>query len=144
MKRTTQEERLEALLEQHGCPKSRASGQTAWRAFKTYGSEVFGQSGVGLLFQSGIYTFTGTPQFYFDPLCQFEVLDHEGEHDHFEQLHCELTCEPHEHLTTAKAEMWSFDFATAEDFFSAVESLPAFQLALKQTDYNVAVTHEEV
>ena len=80
----------------------------------------------------------------FDPVCQFEIRDAEGEYDHLEQLHCELTCPPTDALEDAQANLWSFDYPTADAFFSAVEDVPAFQLAIGQTGYSISVYHEEV
>lgn len=116
----------------------------AWSAFKAFGHEMFGRNGVGLLFQVGTFDFTGQPLFYFDPVCQFEVTDPDGGHDHFEQLHCELTCTPDESLSGVEASLWSFDYATADAFFAAVEALPAFQLAARRLDYHLSVSHEAV
>ena len=141
---TPQEKRLKEVLQQCNASRAPVSGTAAWEAFKAYGREVFGTPGVGLLFQAGIFSFTGKPLFYFDPVCQFEILDADGEHDHFEQLHCELTCEARPELQPATAELWSFDFPTADAFYLAVESLPAFQLAARQSDYTVSVSHEDV
>jgi hypothetical protein len=141
---TQQAEHLAALLRQHGVGDQPAPGIAAWSAFKAYGREVFGPQSVGLLFQVGTYSFTGTPLFYFDPVCQFEITDSDGEHDHFEQLHCEMTCLPDEHLSGIEASLWSFDYPSADAFFAAVESLPAFQAAVERASYSVSVSHETV
>ena len=143
MSSTPQAERLAALLRQHGVRNGSTQGIAAWSAFKAFGREVFGPQSVGLLFQLGTYSFSGTPLFYFDPVCQFEITDSDGEHDHFEQLHCEMTCTADDHLSKINASLWSFDFPTADAFFAAVEALPAFQAAA-QANYSVAVTHEVV
>src|SRR5690349_3505893 len=141
---TPQAERLSALLRQHRVGDLPASGVAAWSAFKAYGREVFGAPNVGLLLQVGTYDFTGAPLFYFDPVCQFEVTDADGEHDHFEQLHCEMTCQPDDVLSGIEASLWSFDYPSADAFFAAVESLPAFQAAIQQAGYSVSVRHEAV
>ena len=144
MSSTPQAERLTALLHQHRAGHPSASGEAAWSAFKAFGREVLGPEGVGLLFQVGTFDFTGTPLFYFDPVCQFEVIDSDGEHDHFEQLHCELTCAPDASLSGVEASLWSFDYPTADAFFAAVEALPAFQATVRRMDYRLAVSHEVV
>jgi hypothetical protein len=141
---TPQKKRLEALLEAHGAITSPVSALAAWSAFKEYGREVFGPENVGLLFQVGTYDFTGIPLFYFDPVCQFGFSDADGEHDHFEQLHCELTCPSIGALNGMEATLWSFDYPTADAFFDAVEALPAFQTAVLQSNYTAAVSHERV
>ena len=141
---TPQAERLATLVQQHSAGGHLPIGLGAWSAFKAYGREVFAQQGVGLLFQLGTYEFTGEPLFYFDPVCQFEITDSDGEHDHFEQLHCEMTCAPDEALSGIEASLWSFDYPTADAFFAAVESLPAFHAAARRAGYSVSIHHEVV
>ena len=142
--RSLEKERLLALLQTHGAVGSNVAPAAAWEAFKAYGREVAGQRGVGLLFQVGTYSFTGEPLFYFDPVCQFELVDEEEEHEGFEQLHCELSCHPRPELAAVEGNLWSFNFASAEDFYRAVEALPEFQAALQQPIYHLSVTHESV
>lgn len=144
MPNTPQANRLAELLRQHGVSGQPVAGMAAWSAFKAYGREVFGSPGIGLLFQAGTYDFTGKPLFHFDPVCQIEVVDQDGEHDHFEQLHCGMTCPSDEDLHGATAELWSFDYDSADAFFAAVESLPVFRIAASRTDYALSVTHEDV
>lgn len=144
MSSTPQAERLTVLLHQHRVDHRSASGVAAWSAFKAFGREVFGPENVGLLFQVGTFDCTGTPRFYFDPVCQFEITDSGGEHDHFQQLHCELTCVPDASLSGVEASLWSFDYPTADAFFAAVEALPAFQAAVRRVDYHLSVRHEVV
>ena len=64
MSDTPQAIRLRDLLKKQGAPGSSISGNAAWAAFKEYGREVFGREGVGLLVQSGVFDFTGSPLFY--------------------------------------------------------------------------------
>jgi hypothetical protein len=141
---TPQAERLNTLLCQHGVDPHSASGLAAWSAFKEFGRETFGAKHISLLFQVGTYNFTGERLFYFDFVCQFAISDSDGEHDHFEHLHCELTCMPDEATSGLKASLWSFDYPTADAFFTAVEALPAFQAAVRRVDYRVSVEHEVV
>lgn len=141
---TPQASRLRELLAHHGASNAPISAANAWAAFKDYGREVFDLGGVDLLFQVGVYDFSGRPLFYFDPVCQFEQRDEGGEHDHYEQLHCELTCPPSEILGRTATNLWSFDYPTADAFFAAVEALPQFQIAVQQLGYAVAVRHEDV
>lgn len=141
---TPHAKRLAALLKQHDVDDRLASGRAAWSAFKAYGREVFDSQEVGLLLQIGTYDFTGAPLFYFDPVCQFEITLADGTHDHFEQLHCELTCPPVSELEGIETSLWSFGYPTADAFFAAVEALPAFQAAVCRSDYNLSVVHEAV
>jgi hypothetical protein len=138
------DQRLRALLSQHGVTEVAVNGVASWEAFKIFGREVMNQEDVGLLFQAGTYTFSGEPLFYFDAVAQFEIKDDEGEHDHFEQTHCELTGPPSSTLQETKCKLWSFDFATADAFYEAVEALPEFKLAVQHSPYNLNAYHEEV
>lgn len=144
MSSTAHAERLTTLLRQHGVDRQSASGLAAWSAFKDFGREIFASKGIGLLFQVGTYDFTGRPLFYFDPVCQFEITNSDGEHGHFEQLHCELTCVPDDAVNGIEASLWSFGYPTADAFFTAVEALPAFQIAVRRLDYHLSVDHEAV
>jgi len=141
---TPQAERLTILLRQHGVDHQSVSSLAAWSAFKDFGREMFGSQGIGLLFQVGTYDFTGRPLFHFDMVCQFEITDPDGEHDHFEQLHCELTCIPDDAVSSIEASLWSFDYPTADAFFAAVEAMPSFQAAIQRLDYHLSVSYEVV
>ena len=138
------EQRLKTLLVQHGVIGAAVSALDAWTAFKYFGREVFDDKGVDLLFQVGVFSFSGEPLFYFDLVAQFEVVDDEGEHDHYEQTHCELTCPVSEVLHSIQRNLWSFEFATADAFFQAVEALPEFQVSLRNSPYKANVFHEAV
>jgi hypothetical protein len=70
----TPDTRLLQLLRLHGVAGTSADPAAAWEAFKQFGREHFESPGVGLLFQVGDFGC-----WYFDPVCQFEVLDAEGE-----------------------------------------------------------------
>lgn len=144
MATTNPGQRLKTLLAQHVVGETPNSAIAAWEAFKSFGREVVGQKGVGLLFQVGTYRFSGAPLFYFNPVVQFEVLDDEGEHDHYEQTHCELTGPAADALKNVRCSLWSFDFATADAFYLAVEALPEFQLAIHHSPHSVNIFHEEV
>jgi hypothetical protein len=138
------EQRLRSILAERGAVGPAVKPAVAWEAFKQLGHEVFGTTGVGILFQAGVFTFSGAPRYYFDPVIQSECIDDEGEHDHFEQTHCELTCSPNEQLKQAGVTLWSFQFNTAEAYFSAVEAMPEFKVAMSQPEYQLNVSHEEV
>src|SRR5207248_798657 len=115
----TPDQRLKTLLSEHGVAGQPVNAKAAWDAFKCFGREVASREGVGLLFQVGTFSFSSEPLFYFDPVVQFEVKDDEGEHDHYEQTHCELTGPASTALRDAKCSVWSFDFETIEAFYQA-------------------------
>jgi len=137
-------ERLLELLQLENDEGTIIDASTTWEAFKIFGREYINKSNVALLFQVGVYDFTGKPLFYFDPACQFEIVDENGEYDHFEQLHCELTCDPTDELERINTNLWSFDFKSANDFFTAVEQLSEFKIINKLKNCNISVYHEDV
>ncbi len=142
--RSREEERLLTLLQTHGAADKDVAPAAAWAAFKAYGREVAARPGVGLLFQVGTYSFTGEPLFYFDPVAQFEVVGHDGEHEGFEQVHCELSRPSSPELDGLEANLWSYDFPSVDAFYKAVEDMPALQAAIRQPTYRLSVIHEAV
>jgi len=140
----TPDQRLKALLSKHGVGQTAQNAVGAWEAFKSFGREVADHEGVALLFQMGTFTLSGQSRFYFDPVAQFEVIDDEGEHDHFEQTHCQLTGPPSDTLKNTKCVLWSFDFPTVDAFYRAVEALPEFQIAVLHSPFEVNAFHEQV
>ncbi|WP_042410668.1 hypothetical protein [Streptacidiphilus carbonis] len=85
-------------LEQHGRPLAELTLDQAWPAFQRFGQHRFATPSTpdadGLLFQYGTHTVHGPPMFVVDLTRQFEINDHNGEHDHFLQIHCELHYRP--------------------------------------------------
>ncbi|MEU3724238.1 hypothetical protein [Streptomyces sp. NPDC031705] len=74
------------------------TARDAWPAYLRFGRRRFRTApvpdGDGLLFQYGTYDFTGTAMFTVDLTRQFAVVDADGEHDHYLQVHLELRYEP--------------------------------------------------
>lgn len=142
--RTPEENKLLSALAEHGASGPWVSALDAWRAFKDYGRSVKLEGGTGLLFQVGTYDFEGRPLFYFNPVCQSEFVGADGEHEGFDQLHCELSSQPGPATEGVETTLWSFEFPDAEAFYAAVEALPEFQIAVSQGKYRLAVGHERV
>lgn len=83
----------------HGrCPLADLTPGHAWPAFLRFGHQRFDTPATpdsdGLLFQYGTHSFHGPPMFAVALTRQFEVNDHDGEHDHFVQISCELRYRP--------------------------------------------------
>ncbi|MER5890009.1 hypothetical protein ABT160_39805 [Streptomyces sp. NPDC001941] len=80
-----------------------------WLAFLRFGRQLFDVPDTpdadGLLFQYGTHAFDGPPAFTLDLTRQFEISDSNGDHDHYLQVHCELT---YGHAPTLEA-LGSFD-----------------------------------
>ncbi|MEV8345904.1 hypothetical protein [Streptomyces niveus] len=97
------EEALDLLrgeLEVGRSAKTELTTRAAWLAFMRFGRQRFATTPTpdsdGLLFQYGTYAFSGRPMFTVDLARQFDIIDDDGEHDHYVQVHCELRyeCEP--------------------------------------------------
>jgi len=101
----------------------------AWRTFKAFSSVPVDCAEDALLFQCGVYDFTGRELFHFGFVRQF-TFEEEGEYDHMEQLDCTLLFEPDLELRQMETNLWSSDFNSAEEFFARVESLAEFQAVL--------------
>lgn len=124
------------LLEQNGVDLERSSEGAVdvlqvWEVFKSFAALLVECEGDLLLFQCGIFDFTGQEMFHFEFLRQFEIYIDE-EYDHMEQLHCEFLFEPNDELKNLETTLWSFDEETREeypleDFFQRVEGLNEFQ-----------------
>ncbi|MFE6457415.1 hypothetical protein ACFVP0_08140 [Streptomyces cinereoruber] len=71
--------------------------EDTWRAFLRFGRRLFDVPDTpesdGLLFQYGTYAFDGPPAFTLDLVRQFEIVDGDGEYDHYVQVRCELRYE---------------------------------------------------
>lgn len=77
----------------------------------------------GLLFQYGTHNFGGPPMFLLDLTRQFEVVQADGEHDYFVQVHCEMRYEPAPELSALGSfDSWFFHDA-AEDLDAWVAEL---------------------
>ena len=81
-----------------------------------------------LLFQCGVYDFTGEELFYCDVVRQF-AIEEEG---HLEQLHCEFVLELTKELRKLETSLMYFDYeGDVEVFYSEVESLEEFKIPIK-------------
>ena len=82
------------MLSAHGLdPRSPRSLADTWVVFKDFVKVRFDLRGAGsdgVLYQSGVFSFYGEPEFYISFLRQFEATFENGDHDRFEQLECEF------------------------------------------------------
>lgn len=74
------------------------TAESAWSTFVEFAGTRFDVAADPesdrLLYQYGIYRFTGRPMSTLDLTRQFGMADNDGEDDHFVQFHCELRYEP--------------------------------------------------
>ena len=144
MKVSQAETRLKTLLAKAGFEKRYPDPGLAWQVFKQFSREAADCADDGFLFQAGCYDFTGESLFYLDFVRQFTIEDETGEYDHMEQLHIEFVCPPDPVLEKMQTSLWAYDFDDLDAFFSAVESMQAFQLALMYAGWKCEIYQEEI
>ena len=115
-------------------PRNLPSAGETWEVFKEFVAipfETEGRDSDAVLFQTGTFDFGGRAEFYVDFLRQFEVADEDGEHDHYEQLHCEFRFPITEATQSfGNVNLWWFsdddDGQPWADFVALVEARPEF------------------
>jgi hypothetical protein len=114
---------------------------TVWETFKLFAKEdVKGEEEKAILFQCGIYDFTGETLFYYDFVRQFT----DDEDGHIQQLHCEFVFEPIKDLKKLEASEWYFDTdGEIEDFFNEIEALEEFKIPLNYKPLSLNLYQEE-
>ena len=109
-------------------------------------SDATGPNADGVLYQAGDFDFYGAEEFYLDFVRQFEVTDEDGEHDHFEQLHCEFRF-PMTEATRSFGRFNAWWFVSSREpwvsFAARVEARPEF-IALKTAPPTAAKVEQEV
>ncbi|WP_078548907.1 hypothetical protein [Litchfieldia alkalitelluris] len=102
-----------------------------WNTFKAFSKEkVEGEEDKEILFQCGVYDFTGEELFYFDFVRQFTAYE-DNDYSHMEQLHCEFLFKAIDELKKLEVSEWSMDYDNIDEFFIHVESLQEFKLPLR-------------
>lgn len=115
-----------------------------WEIFKEFCQEpVEGEEDKEILFQCGVYDFTGEEMFHFDFVRQFTVHE-EDEYSHMEQLHCELLFKPTDELRELEVSEWSMDYEDINDFFNYIENLQEFKIPMSLKSLKSEIFQEEV
>ncbi|MCM3791609.1 hypothetical protein M3221_25285 [Domibacillus indicus] len=118
--------------------------EKVWQKFKTFCKEtVEGEEDKEILFQCGVYDFTGEKRFHFDFVRQFTVYE-EDEYSRMEQLHCEFLFKPTDELSKLEIEEWSMDYDDIDDFLNHIENLQEFQMPLNLKPIKLEIYQEEV
>ena len=118
--------------------------QKVWEIFKVFCREsVEGEEEKEILFQCGIYDFTGEERFHLDLVRQFTVYE-DDEFSRMEQLHCEFILKPTEELRRYEVEEWSMDYDDIDDFFNHIENLQEFKETLNLEPIKQEIYQEEV
>ena len=115
-----------------------------WETFKGFCTEpVEGEEDKEILFQCGIYDFTGEELFHFDFVRQFTVYE-EDEYSHMEQLHCEFLFKPTVELRKLEVSEWSMDYDNIGDFLNHIEDLQEFKIPLNLEPIKSEIYQEEL
>jgi len=139
---------LGEMLAENGLDYSDPDPLLAWEVFKKFVQEPISDPGVteGVLFQCGVFKFTdeGEDLFYLDFVRQYWFSDSDGEYDHTEHVHCELKASPTPQLRRIETNLWAEECTPLQQFFSQVEALHEFQIAVQHRPYTLEVSHERV
>lgn len=115
-----------------------------WETFKEFCKEpVEGEEDKEILFECGVYDFTGEELFHFDLVRQFTVYE-EDEYSHMEQLHCEFLFKPTDELRKLEVSEWSMDYDDIDHFFNHIENLLEHKIPLNLKPIKLEIYQEEV
>ncbi|MBD8590024.1 hypothetical protein IFT92_19730 [Peribacillus simplex] len=115
-----------------------------WEAFKDFCKEAIeGEEDKEILFQCGVYDFTGDELFHFDFVRQFTVYE-DAEYSRMEQIHCEFLFKPTDELRKLEVSEWSMDYDDINDFLNHIENLQEFIIPLNLKPIKSEIYQEEV
>lgn len=134
---------LRVVLGSAGFREDAPDPDTAWRAFNAFAAIPVDVSDDALLFECGVFEFTGRPLFHWSLTRQ---LTHEvrGEHEGMEQVHLAILYEPVPALASLETTLWSYDFPSFAEWARAVEALPEFAAASGHRPAGCELYQEEV
>jgi hypothetical protein len=138
------ERRLGQLLLQNGFSFENPSPSRGWTVFKEFCREPVACGDDGILFQIGVYDFSGEALCHFHFVRQFSLDANDGEHDRMEQLHLLFTCKPTDELKKLETSLWAYNFADLDSYFVAVENLSEFRKAMSHSPWNCQLYQEQV
>jgi len=121
---------LKQMMAEVGLDSTQLEPQQAWEVFKRFAARPVECASDGLLFQCGVYDFTGKPMFHFDFVRQF-TIEKRGDCDHIEQLHIEFLFEPTQQVRDMRFNKWSFDFQSLDEFFRFIEAHQEFRATIE-------------
>jgi hypothetical protein len=119
------------MLAESGFDPENPDPRVAWRTFRAFAAEPIDAAGDGVLFETGIYAFTGESEFQLDFTRQFEI-EVDGEYEGMQQLHLTFFYAPSPSLEPLTSTLWSFDCSSLDEFFERVEGSVAFRTPVEQ------------
>lgn len=115
-----------------------------WETFRAFCKvPVEGEEDKEILFQCGVYDFTGEELFHFDFVRQFTMYE-EDEYSRMEQLHCEFLYKPTDELSKLETEEWSMDYDDIDAFFTQIENLQEFKIPLNLKPIKLEIYQEVI
>jgi hypothetical protein len=141
---------FERIAAAQGMPSGEPTAAQAWNVFASFARVPFdvpvGSDTDGLLYEYGVFHFTGTPRFTLSFVRQFETLA-DGEHDHYIQFHCDLLFEPTADLKALGAyNSWRFsrDAASVDAWLLQIRARPEWELFAVYAPISHEVWQEDV
>jgi hypothetical protein len=143
---------FERLLADAGWKASELTADIALQVFGVFAAEQFATGRFpdadGLLYQYGVYSFTGQDMFHLDLTRQFEIVDDAGEHEGFVQFHCTLHYPPDPELTAlGRHDQWWFHDGDSESlpaWLAALEARPEWSLLRARRPSSVVIGSEDI
>ena len=140
---TEAEDRLNQLLTENSFRTDTLALSVGWEAFKRFAREPIESSTSVIEVQIGVDTRTGSEASFVCCYRICEVNDEEKYYDHMETLGLMFLATPSAEIRMHATSLFSAHkrFPTLEDYFTAVENLPAFQAALAHSPWQCRLVH---
>jgi hypothetical protein len=141
---------FQALIKTHSLRVEELRARSVWQVFNDYSRVAFDTPDLpdadGLLYQYGMYRPKGRSLFELDLVRQFEVVDAEGDHDHYVQLHCTLRYTPTPELEALGADhrWWFPGQGPLAAWLRSVVARPEWAVLSTQKPTQVVITQEDV
>lgn len=130
IKSSEAKDKLIKMLKESNFDFEKPNPKLAYQTFKTFRDIKVDCEDDALLFQCGVYDFTGEDLFYFEFVRQF-IFKVDGEVDYMEQLIFTLYYMPNSELENLETNLWTYDCKCTDDFFSKLESMACFKIPLE-------------
>ncbi|KAF5043643.1 hypothetical protein SDC9_64220 [bioreactor metagenome] len=135
---------LNEMLIESGFDINNPNPKLAWETFKKFSNVKVDCADDSLLFQCGVYNFTGEELFHFEFVRQFSI-EEDGEYDHMEQLRLTIYFKPNVEIKDLETNLWAYDFNSIDEFFNEVEKMDCFKIPIKKhVPFQAEVGQEEV
>lgn len=143
---------FQRLLADAGSAPGELTAELAFGVFGAFAAQRFATAQFpevdGLLYQYGIYAFTGQDMFHLDLTRQFELVDDAGEHEGHVQFHCTLHYRPDPELAAlGRHDQWWFhdsDHRPLQTWLAAIRARPEWALLQVRRPSSVAISSEDI